>query len=236
MIIANRILPDYRDAASAALHAACAVRSALHHSFTGRTYTAKHLERQFTAKSDPWDLEGSETGLERFPKTWQLVPDRPYSRILEIGCAEGHFTDQIVKRFPDADVVAVDFVPLAVERTRARCGDRPRVTVEHFDIAAKSLPGAFDLIFCMGVLEYGPTFLQLNRVRDHILSGLAPGGYLMLQSCTVPTVFDNQGWARIFGYGARALHDRFVHGDVVHVADAMVCGDWCMATLLVRSA
>ena len=34
----------------------------------------------------------------------------------------------------------------------------------------------------MGVLEYGPTFLQLNLARDRILRALAPGGYLLLQS------------------------------------------------------
>ena len=226
---------DYRHVPPAALFALRAVRTALHFSFTGRTYAAKHLERQFKAKSDPWDLACSEAGTERFSKTWRLVPERSYGRILEIGCAEGHFTEQIVDRFPDAEVVAVDFVPLAVERARARCGIREHLSVECLDIARKSPPGMFDLIFCMSVLEYGPTFLQLNRIREHILRALAPGGYLLLQSVTVAPTFDHQWWARKLGYGARALHDRFLMDDVVRVTDAMVCGDWCMATLLTKN-
>lgn len=216
--------------------AARATRNTLHYSLTGKTYAAKHLERQFQAKLDPWDFETSTAGVERFKETWDLVPLRPYRRILEIGCAEGHFTEQIANRFPDADVLAVDFIPLAVERARTRCGDRPNLTFQCLDIAKQRVPGRFDLIFCMSVLEYGPTVSQLDSIRDRILGMLAPGGYLLLQSARAPSEFENRWWARRLGYGARALHDSFVIGDVVPVAETIVCGDWCLATLLEKHA
>ena len=105
-----QILRDCRDLAPAATHAARAARTALHHSLTGRTYAAKHLEPQFTAKSDPWDLERSVAGVERFEQTWRLVPKRPYRRI----------TEQIVECFPDAEVVAGDVVRVTDAMV---CGD-----------------------------------------------------------------------------------------------------------------
>lgn len=184
-----KILREHRHVLLAARHAARAARNTLHYSFTGKTYAAKHLEKQFRARPDPWDFESSAAGLERFQKTWELVPHRHYRRILEIGCAEGHFTEQIVDRFPDAEVLAVDFIPLALERARVRCGSRPNVKFEGVDLATQTVRGGFDLIFCMGVLEYGPTLGQLDAIRDRILGLLAPGGYLLLQS---PRVLSEQ--------------------------------------------
>lgn len=134
-----KILREHRHVLLAARHAARAARNTLHYSFTGKTYAAKHLEKQFRARPDPWDFESSAAGLERFQKTWELVPHRHYRRILEIGCAEGHFTEHIVDRFPDAEVLAVDFIPLALERARVRCGSRPNVKFEGVDLATQTV-------------------------------------------------------------------------------------------------
>lgn len=217
---------------AALLPAVRAVRNSLHHAFTGRTFAAKQIEREFQAKPDPWDFESSAAGLERFEKTWKLIPDGRYDRILEIGCAEGHFTEQIARRFPHAAIVALDFLPVALERAQVRCAGYPNLTFRCLDIAKQDVQGPFNLIFCMAVLEYGPTLKQLDAIRDRILELLAPGGYLLLESPRVPVEFENRWWARRLGYGARALHDRFLTRGITPVAEAVVCGDWCLATLL----
>ncbi len=171
----------------------------------------------------------------RFQKTWGLVPPGGYRRILEIGCAEGHFTEQIASRFPHAEVHAVDFVPLAADRAAARCTGWRNVRVQRLDVGKEPIDGWFDLIFCMGVLEYGPAFGELDAIRRSILGALAPGGYLVLETHAAPPDLQGRWWARRLVWGARAHHDRFRIDDVVPIAEAFVCGDARVTTVFQKT-
>ena len=218
-------VPGLRESSYVLRAAGRAAANALHRSITGRTYAAARLEETFNEKADPWNFEGSADERARFQKTWELVPSSSYRRILEIGCAEGHFTEQIAGRFPDADVVAVDLVPLAVDRAKARCVGWPNVRVRCLDVGKEPIDGAYDLIFCMGVLEYGPAFGELDVIRRSIVGALAPGGYLVLETHAAPPDLEERWWARRLLWGARAQHDRFRIDHLVPVAEAFVCGE-----------
>jgi SAM-dependent methyltransferase len=209
--------------------------NALHRSLTGRTYAAARLEKAFHEKTDPWNFDGSVEEQARFQKTWELVPAASYCRILEVGCAEGHFTDQIAGRFPDAEVLAVDLVPVALERARARCAGRPNVRFRCQDVGKESIGGTFDLVFCMGVLEYGPALSELDAVRAALVDALRPGGYLLLETHAVPPDLQRRWWARRLAWGARAQHDPF-RTHLRMISEAFVCGDARMTTVFQKQA
>ena len=65
---------------------------------------------------DPWDLETSALDQESYARQLELVGDRRYGRVLEIGCAAGAFT-RMVAALADR-VLALDVAPSAIERAR----------------------------------------------------------------------------------------------------------------------
>lgn len=225
VVAALKRVPGLRESSYLLRAAGSAAANTLHRSITGRTYAAARLEETFNEKADPWNFEGSADETVRFQKTWELVPSASYRRILEIGCAEGHFTEQIAGRFPWADVLAVDLVPLAVDRAKARCAGWANVRVRCLDVAREPIGGPYDLIFCMGVLEYGPAFSELDGIRRSIISALAPGGCLVLETHAAPPDLQERWWARRLLWGARAQHDCFRIDDLVPIAEAFVCGE-----------
>ena len=164
----------------------------------GRSRDEGGLQQLFEERTDPWAFETDSEGRARFERIWELVPAGSYRRILEIGCAEGHFTEQIAHRFPDAEIVVTDLIMQAVERAAVRCREFPNVSARHHDIATDDLDGRFDLVFCMGVLEQGPKPGQLEPIRNRIVDALEAGGLLLLESWRLPPEFENRWWARRF--------------------------------------
>lgn len=222
MTSALKRIPGLREAYYAARVAGRAAADWLSQRVTGRTVAARRLEQRFRRQPDPWRLETTPEERRRFRETWALVPAGRYRRILEIGCAEGHFTEQILSRFPDTEIAAIDLAPTALARAQRRCGGRPNVRFDLLDVGRQPLPGVFDLIFCMGVLEYGPAPGELDVIRDAIVKALAPGGYLLLETEAAPADLEASWWALRLGWGARAIHDRFARQDVVLVREAPV--------------
>ena len=135
------MIPGLRESSYFARAAGRAAADAVHHSLTGRTYAAARLEELFNEKPDPWGFARSAEEQARFLKTWELVPPAQFRRILEIGCAEGHFTEQIADRFPDAEIRAVDLVPMAADRAAQRCGARRNVQVQCVDVGKQPVDG-----------------------------------------------------------------------------------------------
>lgn len=204
----------------------------LYYSLTGKTHAARQLDMESREEAALRDLKTSPAVSERFQKMVELLPHHRYERILDLGCAEGHLTEQIIRRFPGAEVLGVEFIPLALERAKARCRTYPSVTFELLDVGKQDIPGVFDLIFCTGTLEFGPSVTRLNTIRDRILRALAPDGYLVLQTARRSPDFENRWWARRLAWGARAMHDRFRVDGMTLVAETLVCNEMHMLTLL----
>jgi SAM-dependent methyltransferase len=229
-------IPGLRESSYLVCAAGRAATNALAYSLTGRTCAAARLEKTFASRVDPWGFETNAEERMRFQKTWELVPPAAYRRILEIGCAEGHFTEQIARRFPEADVLAVDLVPLAVQRAIARCDAWRHVRFQCVDVGKAPVQGSFDLIFCMGVLEYGPAFAEVETIRRSIVDALAPGGLVVVETHAAPSDLGDRWWAHRLLWGARAQHDRFRIDEVVPVAEAFVCGQARLTTVFRRTS
>ena len=98
----------------------------------------------------------------------------PWGDVLEIGCAEGAFTREIVRQ--SASVTAYDVSPVACERTASAF---PGVRVQRIDIGRDPLPGTFDIVFLMCVLGSLHGRRTLGRVSANLAGALRPGGLLV---------------------------------------------------------
>lgn len=126
---------------------------------------------------DPWRLGTDAYERRKYETTLGEVPGLPYRRILEVGCAEGVFTDVLVGRFPDAEVTGIDISTRALDRARERAG---RARFVHADLLSHGLEEGFDLVFCAETLYYVGRADRLRRASERLTGLLADGGVLVL--------------------------------------------------------
>ncbi|MCB1785011.1 MAG: malonyl-ACP O-methyltransferase BioC [Gammaproteobacteria bacterium] len=138
--------------------------------------------------------------------------------ILDIGCGTGTATEALLRRFPKAMVIALDFALPMLERARRRGRwlRRPRCVCGDLDalpLAANSV----DLIFANAALQWSTqpaqTFMDIARL-------LRPEGLLMFSSFGPDTLHElRAAWAQVDG---RSHVHRFIdlhdYGDMLMAA------------------
>jgi SAM-dependent methyltransferase len=87
-------------------------------------------------RGDPWELETSELDQARYARQVEMLGERHYPHVLEIGCGAGSFTRLLARRA--GHVVALDIAPAAIARAVAK------PTPEHVEFRAAN------------VMEYDP--------------------------------------------------------------------------------
>lgn len=113
-------------------------------------------------------------------RAWALMTDVPASpRVLDIGCGPGVQTVELL-RLTAGQVVALDFLPLMVERTRAlaaQAGVADRLTVLQQDMREMDFaPASFDVVWSEGAI-YNLGFENgLNKVKPFV----RPGGHVVV--------------------------------------------------------
>ncbi|HEX4637311.1 MAG TPA: glycosyltransferase, partial [Rhizomicrobium sp.] len=164
---------------------------------------ARHWDAVFS-RPDPWDY-GCDYEQTKYHRTLELVPAESLERVLELACAEGHFTEHLARRAHT--LVAADISSLALERARERCKDVRNASFRLLDLIVDEIPGNQSLIVCSEVLYYigrerlAPT---AARLRD----ALAPSGRLvmahafLLKDDMTATGFD---WDQ--DYGGKVIHE-----------------------------
>jgi hypothetical protein len=187
-----------------------------------RPVTQSGYAEIFTRR-DPFGYEGEGFEFEKFQAATELLyaarNDARFERAWEIGCAEGAFTTQLAPRCER--LIAVDYIALALERARARCGEFTNISFTKWDLTTDPAPGSFDLIVIMDVLgSFGRR--DVRRARDKVVSALAPGGYLLFGDCLGDLYrrrIEDSWWARLLLRGARNLQRSVAgHPALVEVA------------------
>jgi len=169
----------------------------------------KALEDEFSAEIDPYHFSDD---LEqfRFQRALEILAqakcERPFGQVLEVGCAEGMFTEMLAPLC--RTLMATDISQVALGRARQRCEAISNVTFREWDVRCNPVEGTFDLIVATGVLEYIQRPATLRAVRNKLVDALRPGGHLLLGN-TVTTHSIEKTWVgRILIRGTR-INDFF---------------------------
>jgi len=152
------------------------------------------VDRQFKAGIDPWDYARPAEQERHLAAVGMLDAargSRLFERGLEIGCAEGTFTELLAHRC-DA-LLAVDLSSIALARARERSFDK-RVQLEQWDLLHGDDLGMFDLVVAMDVLDYLLRPGDLFQARGHIIRMMVPGGHLLVSTTKQSEVYETAWW------------------------------------------
>lgn len=159
-----------------------------------RTYWEAHFDTV-----DPWNY-GSPYEQVKYRQTFDLIPEGPVARALEIACAEGIFTRRLAPRVER--LVASDISSKALMRAAERCRGQRNVEFRRVDVLKDALPRNLDLIVCSEMLYYLGTVDQLRHVAGKLAGALAEGGTLVAAHAHLLVDEPHRtgfGWKHAFG-------------------------------------
>jgi SAM-dependent methyltransferase len=161
------------------------------------------------------------------PTIIAMAGDVRGKRVLDVGCASGGLSEQLVER--GASVVGIDLNPRLIERACARLGSKAEFHVADIAVPMPFLESdSFDVVAASLVLHYladwGPPLREFARI-------LRPGGVLaisthhptqdvMIASPPAPyfeTVLLTDTWQK----GGREFQVRFYHRPLSAIVDAL---------------
>jgi 2-polyprenyl-3-methyl-5-hydroxy-6-metoxy-1,4-benzoquinol methylase len=160
----------------------------------------------FSVKQDPWATTTSVSEAERFAVTFATLDASGRNRFgnaVELGCAEGIFTERVALRCDHLD--ALDFSEVALDRARARLTGHSGVTFRRWDMRHESLAGSYDLVIAMGVLTslYRPG--DVRRVTRSVIDAVKPGGFLLFSDVRQSPVFETAWWGSLVLRGGEQI-------------------------------
>jgi 2-polyprenyl-3-methyl-5-hydroxy-6-metoxy-1,4-benzoquinol methylase len=124
-----------------------------------------------------WDDDPKRLGftLARYKFAAKMLATRKH--VLEIGCADA-FGTRVVRQ-EVSNVTAVDFDPIFVDDVKRRMNPNWAFEVLVHDIVAGPVPGSYDGIFALDVLEHIAPEHE-DTFISNILASLAPHGVVLL--------------------------------------------------------
>jgi SAM-dependent methyltransferase len=143
-----------------------------------------------------WDFQAP-AERERYARVLEAVRrirSPRWGSVLEVGCAEGIFTEQLAGRA--ASVTACDVSPLACVRAAERCGRYPHVAIERLDLIKDPIPSSYDVIFAMDVLDFIQGRARKRAVVSKLARALRPGGILVVTMTRLASDLRSGWWAR----------------------------------------
>jgi protein-L-isoaspartate O-methyltransferase len=134
------------------------------------------MEKKFE-KEDPWGYRVSNYEIKKYEQQISLLKDKRYQKALEIGCAEGAFTERLAKICDS--VTGLDVSKKALERAERYLKELENVNLVNGNIVDVNFSEKFDLIIVSEVIYYIPTEL-LERTIQKICALMERGGRLLL--------------------------------------------------------
>jgi trans-aconitate 2-methyltransferase len=111
---------------------------------------------------------------------------RADEQILDAGCGTGRVTAELLRRFPDSQITAVDASENMVREARLTLRQfGGRVTVEQRDLLELPYSNAFDVVFSTAVFHWIKDHARLFAVLFRVLK---PGGTLLAQCGGAPNL------------------------------------------------
>lgn len=96
--------------------------------------------------------------------------------VLDAGCGSGRVTEELIKRLPSGQMLAVDGSEAMIAEARERLGDRASYMVA--DLSELEVEAPVDLVFSTATLHW---ILDHDRLFRRLRGALRPGGRLVAQ-------------------------------------------------------
>jgi glycosyltransferase involved in cell wall biosynthesis/peptidoglycan/xylan/chitin deacetylase (PgdA/CDA1 family)/ubiquinone/menaquinone biosynthesis C-methylase UbiE len=141
---------------------------------------AQEFDELFADAEDPWDYT-SAYERRKYDDTMSLIPEA-VDLALEVGSAEGLFTEQLAHRA--RRLIAIDISQVALDRAARRCAQVDNVELLRLDAFSSRLPSNADLIVCSEMLYYARDRGQLKRAIRNLATALRVGGTLVTTHAT----------------------------------------------------
>jgi len=142
----------------------------------GASMNAEWFAAFYARHDDPWGFESRWYEQRKRAILVASLPAKQLGRVLELGCATGIVTRELVARAEQ--VVAVDPVEAALTAARSRVGDDSRVQFRRGQVPADWPEGEFDTIV-MSEVGYYLSKDDLARTIQRIDGSLADDGSLV---------------------------------------------------------
>ena len=161
----------------------------------------------FFERENPWKYDASYEQI-KYQRTLSLLEGEKLARVLEVACAEGHFTLQLAPRA--ASLVATDISSKALGRAQKRCAGATNVEFRLLDAYREPLPANMDAIVCSEVLYYMEDEHQLESFVERVASALNVGGVFVhahaFDICDDPTA---TGFDWDVSFAAKTISEAF---------------------------
>ena len=112
---------------------------------------------------------------------FSLLPKITPSKALDLGCGGGRNAGELLKKYPDANVTAVDYSDLSVVKARKYNRDMivaGRCTVQQGDVSDLHLPEEnYDLATAFETIYFWP---GLEKCFRQVAKVVKPGGYFLI--------------------------------------------------------
>ena len=181
----------------------------------------EQYEERFSGSRDPYGYQKQPYEQERFERAAAMLDafrgGRRFSHALEVGCHEGAFTELLLDRCES--ITATDQSPVMLTRTKERLRNWQHVRVLRWNLCTDPVPGVFDLVLLMDVLECIHRPGVFRNVRDKMVESLAPGGCLVVTNSTVNGDLERASWAGLFHRGGRRINDFVAQHPELHVLE-----------------
>jgi len=173
----------------------------------GTVNLREYFETLFAKQADPWKYT-SPYEEKKYEQTLELLPSIQFEQVLELACAEGHFTVQIAPRV--GSLLAVDISLIGLERATKRCNGLKNVRFQLLDLTKDPIPGHFDLIVCSEVLYYIGGLDELQAFARRVAKSLNPGGHFITAHANlVIDEPDRPGYNWGHPFGAKVIGETF---------------------------
>ncbi len=170
-------------------------------------HSPEQLEEMFARHADPWGYT-NDYEQTKYSQTLELIGEGPVDDVLELACAEGHFTAQLAPRA--RRLVAADISETALRRAAERCAEHDHVSFRQLDLSKDPIPGRYDVIVCSEVLYYLARRSRLEDLATQLAKALKPGGRLVMAHANLTADDpDNPGYDWSFNFGAKVIGETF---------------------------
>ena len=127
--------------------------------------------------------------VPRYPELiynmFQYIPEKfSPKRILDLGCGTGNLTDQIFKKYPEAEIDALDISEEILNESRRRFNHTPNIRYIQADFKSLHLPpGSYDLVMSSIAIHHIEDTEKIKLYKE-VFQALSPGGIFIFADQT----------------------------------------------------